>query len=215
MKAVLFRNMSFSSIRIMLILLHFQVVKMFSGYVLASYNSQSIKISGRFIVCRLVWTRGEPSSRRKDKDWYNWVCTKTGKTWDSHLGLNKNRQATRTSWETLERTVTLLLHSIWTELCSLFPEECLNLYKLFPVQAAQPGSSGYFCEYLNPKILPPAEGSLNHKCFRAHRAFGGRQVYFLPLSSEPGLDGVRSDVVWPFSGCTYKHKDFVKQWALS
>lgn len=68
MKAVLFRDTSFSSIRIVLILLHFQVVKMFSDCTLASYNSQSVKISGHFIVYYLVWTRGDPSNRRKDKD---------------------------------------------------------------------------------------------------------------------------------------------------
>lgn len=35
------------------------------------------------------------------------------------------------------------------------------------------------------------------------------------LSLEPGLDGVQSDVMWPFSSGKYKHKDFVKQWALN
>lgn len=68
MKAVLFRNRYFSSARNMLILVHFQVVKMFLDNTLASYNSQSIKISGNFIVYHLVWTRGDPSNRRKDKD---------------------------------------------------------------------------------------------------------------------------------------------------
>lgn len=55
--------MAFSFMRIMLILFHFQVVKMFSDCTLASFNSQSIKISGHFIVYHLVWTRGEIGGR--------------------------------------------------------------------------------------------------------------------------------------------------------
>lgn len=68
MKVVLFRNVSFSSIRIMLVLFHFQVVKMFSDYTLASFNSLSIKISDPFIVYHLVGTKSDPSNRRKDKN---------------------------------------------------------------------------------------------------------------------------------------------------
>lgn len=43
---------------------------------------------------------------------------------------------------------------------------------------------------------------------------GPLHLCFPPLSLGPGLGGVQSDVVWPFSSGTCKHKDFVKQWTL-
>lgn len=121
----------------------------------------------------------------------------------SYSNIRTNRQQER-------------LRSLWTEkvalfytiykLCNLFPKDSLNPRKLFlDGNCLARFLCGYFTECWNPNTVPPAEGSLSHKYFRARRIFerslgyGFLQLLYFPLvSQETGLDGVQSDIVWPF-----------------